>query len=139
MWQPIAEVRLQPPENLQPGDSIQAAIKPPTVRHGIDMAADEQRSLRCAAQGGPEITRRIVVNLDARNFLDLALKPLASSPPRRSKGDTLRAILITREGAEFLQFLDRALRIYGGIHRRVIIGAVGLETTAEAAREVFCA
>jgi hypothetical protein len=47
--QPITEIRLQPPENLQSGDGIQAAIQPPAVRHGIDMATDEQRPLRYAA------------------------------------------------------------------------------------------
>ena len=51
-------------ENLDPGERIEATVKPPAIRDGIDMASDEQCLIVPAVQGRPKISGGIVVNLD---------------------------------------------------------------------------
>ena len=57
-------LRVDAAQNFHARQHVETAIEPAAVRHGIDVAADEQRLFRFAAQCGPGIARRVVVNLD---------------------------------------------------------------------------
>ena len=95
-----------------PGQHVEAAVEPAAVRHGIDVAADEQRLLRFTAQRDPEVAGRVRCDLggEVRRLLPPA-SSRAFSPGRR-EGDALRAVFIAGEGAEFLEFLDRPAWIH---------------------------
>ena len=52
------------------------------------------------------------VALDLRPYFSrFAFQPAPRLCPRRSKSDSLSAVLVARQGAQFLQFIDRATRI----------------------------
>ena len=83
-----------PPQHLDPGDDVEAAVEPAAVRHRVDVAAD-------AAAPGP--TRPGSVNhwfpassissVGARRG-DLLAQPLPRPLPRLRPRDALRAVLV---------------------------------------------
>ena len=108
-------MRIDAPQNFHAGQDIEAAVEPAAVRHGINVAADEQGFFRFAAQGRPKISRRVRVNFD-RQFGKFLLEPVARGNPRRRERDALRAVFVAGERAKFFQFGDGAFGIQRRIH-----------------------
>jgi hypothetical protein len=98
-------------QNLDAGHRIEATVEPAAIRDRIDVAADQQRLRGFAAQRGPEIPRLIAVRLDSRDRLRLLAQPCARLRPGLSKCDTLRAVCVAGQGAQFLQFGNGAFRV----------------------------
>ena len=69
-------------KNFNAGERIQTAIEPAAIRHGIDVAADEQRFFGFAAQRRPEISGGVVVNFDAAVASNFFAQPVARLAPR---------------------------------------------------------
>ena len=61
-------LRVDAPQNFDAGEDVEATIEPAAIRHGIHVAADEQRLFGFAAQCEPEISGRIVVNFDRQRL-----------------------------------------------------------------------
>ena len=95
-------------ENFHTRQHVQAAVQPAAVGHGIHVPADEQALFRFTAQCRPEISGCIGVAFDREGF-EFFLQPRAGFDPHRRERDALRAVVITGEGAEFLEFSDGAL------------------------------
>src|SRR6185312_8942701 len=56
-WRLTIVLSVNAPQNFNSGENIQAAIEPSAVRHGIHVAADEQRLLGFATQREPSVAR----------------------------------------------------------------------------------
>ena len=88
-------------QHFETGRNAQAAIQPSAVRHGIQMAAEDQRLLRRTRQRGPAIAGGIVMMLHGQS-LDLGLKPFARLEPGIRPRDALRAVVVGGQCAQFL-------------------------------------
>ena len=51
--------RTLPPQHLQAGDDAETAVEPASIRNGIEMAADQQRSRQFARHNHPVVARGI--------------------------------------------------------------------------------
>ena len=94
-WRPAVILRVNSPQNLHPGERIQATIEPAAIRHRINMPADEERFLRFAAQGRPKISGFVAMRLRG-NSGQLCPQPVPRSRPGLRKGHALRAVLVAR-------------------------------------------
>ncbi len=95
----------------RPASVFRATVEPAAVRHGIDVAADEQRLLRFAAQRHPEIAGFVALRLPRP--LPLLCLPASCAPSPRSAVKATRCAPFSSpvRRAQFLEFLDRAARI----------------------------
>ena len=85
-----------PPQHLDAGHDVQAAVEPAAVRDRVDVAADQQRALGGAPQREP-LVARLVDLLDRAGLRDLAAEELARLLPGLRPGDPLRAVLVAGE------------------------------------------
>ena len=74
-------LRVDAPQNFDAGQHVQTAIEPAAVRHGIDVAADEQRFVGFAAQGRPKISGRVIVNFQPPISSTLPAQPFSRLRP----------------------------------------------------------
>ena len=109
-------LRVDAAQDFDAGEDVEAAVEPAAVGHGIHVAADEQRAIGFAAQGGPEIAGGVGVDFDRQAF-ELFAQPGAGGDPHLGESDALRAVVIAGEGAEFLEFGDGAFGIQGVSHK----------------------
>src|SRR5688500_9965102 len=108
-------IRIQPAQNLDSGQKIEAAVEPAAVRHRVDMTATEQRSRRLSAQGGPDVARLICRDLHGQTTKLLA-EPRAGLRPRRCECDTLRTVVVAGKRTQFLEFGERTFRVERRVH-----------------------
>ena len=100
----------QPSQHLDAAHDVEAAVEPAAVRHGVDVAADEQRALGGAAQREPLVAGLVDLLLD-RHGGELPAQPLARPLPRLRPGDALGAVLVSGQLLELAQLLDGAGRL----------------------------
>ncbi len=74
-------------------DHAKGSIEPSAVRHGIEMAAKDQRLLRLTRQGGPAISGCVEMVFDGESAQP-GLKPLPRLEPCWAPGQPLRTVLI---------------------------------------------
>jgi hypothetical protein len=108
---PAAILSVNAPQDFKSRERVQTTIEPSAVRHGIDMATDEECFLRFTTQRRPKISRLVVVNLHIAQFLNLIAQPTSRFRPGRGKCDALGAIFVAGQLAQFLQFDDGFFRI----------------------------
>ena len=104
-----AVLRVDAAEDFDPGENVEAAVEPAAVGHGIQVAADEQSALGVAAQGGPEVARRVGVDFHGERGQGGA-QVSAGGGPRRGEGDPLRAVFVAGQGMQFFEFGNGAGR-----------------------------
>ena len=75
------------------------------------MSANQKRFVRLTEQRCPKISCGVVVNLDARNFLNLLPQKFSRFRPCRRERDALRAIFISGQRAELFEFSNGSFRI----------------------------
>ena len=90
-----------------PASVFRATVEPAAVRHGIDVAADEQRFLGFAAQRHPEIARFVALDLRAE-LPRLSLHPSPRLRPGRGECDALRAVFIAVSARSSFSSCDRS-------------------------------
>src|SRR5215207_3080369 len=103
--EPHGDLRLalvcQPTHDLDPGHDIQRPVQPAAVRDRIDVASDEERSLRAAAKSPPLVAGLVQLVLEPK-AVQLGLEPLTRLPPGLRPRDALRPVLVSRQLAELL-------------------------------------
>ena len=82
-----------PPQDLHGRDDVEAAVEPAAVRHGVDVAAEQQRALGGARQREPLVPGLVDLLLGPRRD-DLLAQPLPRALPRLGPRDALRAVLV---------------------------------------------
>ena len=100
-------LRGQAPQHLDAAHDVEAAVEPAAVRHRVDVPADEQRPLGCAAQREPLVACLVDLLLDGDGG-ELPAQPLARPLPRLRPRHALRAVLVARQLLELAQLVDRA-------------------------------
>ena len=113
-----------PAQDLEPGHDAQAAVEPAAVRHGVQVTADQQLTIRPAAQCHPEIGGLVQLTLHGQAG-ELAAKPRPRRRPRGGEGDALRSAGVARQPAQLLQIGDHDARIKGPHMRKEDDGPVG--------------
>ncbi len=98
-----------PAQHLDRGDEVQAAVEPAAVRDRVDVASEQQRPIRVAAQRPPAVAGLVHLGLE-RQALELRCEPLLGPGPRRRPGDALGAVLVAGELAQLAQLGDRPAR-----------------------------
>src|SRR5215218_7825446 len=93
-----------PPQHLDAGQHVQAAVQPAPVRHRVDVTADQERPLRPPAQREPLVPRLVDFELGA-DRRDLRSQPLPRALPRLGPGDPLRTLGVPRQLPELAQLL----------------------------------
>src|SRR3569623_1345548 len=102
-------------QDLEPGEPAEAALEPAAAGHGIEVAADHEALRRLAADGRPQISRRIALGRDAA-LAELRGEPLAGLAPRRSPRGALGAALVGGQLRELLEVRDHPRRGIGDLH-----------------------
>src|SRR6478735_1180428 len=97
------------PQHLDGREHVEAAVEPASVRHGIDVAAEQERALRLARQREPLVPGLVDLLLGADRH-DLLAQPLARALPRLRPGDTLSAVLVAGQLLQLPQLRDRPFR-----------------------------
>ena len=112
----------QSPNDFDAAHHVEAAVEPAAVRHRVDVAADQQRSLGGAPQREP-LVARLVDLLFQRHCGKLPAQPFARPLPRLRPGHALRAVFVPGELLELAQLIDCA----GGLqhHRASLIADYG--------------
>ena len=100
----------QPPQHLDSAHDVQAAVEPAAVRDGVDVPADQQRTLGGAGQREPLITGLVDLLLDGHSR-ELPAQPLARALPRLRPRHALGAVLVPGQRLELAQLFDGAGRL----------------------------
>ena len=88
-----------PPQHLDAGHDVQAAVEPAAVRHRVDVAADQQRALGGAAEREPLVAGLVDLLLDGagrRACRAATPAPAPTSPSRRRAGRRSRRPVSSR-------------------------------------------
>lgn len=107
-------------EDGESGEGAETAVEPAAVGDGVDMAADEEGAFGLTGESGPEVAGLVAVGFDAGDGVDLLLEPGSSGAPSGGEGDTLGAVFVPCERAEFFEFGDGE----GGVECRRGHGAI---------------
>jgi hypothetical protein len=107
---PAAVLRVDAPQDLHPGEHVEAAVQPAAVRHRVHVAADQERAVGLAGERRPGVPGGIVVDLD-RERLELRAEPGPCPDPGVGEGHALGAVLVAGEFSQFLQLGDGALGV----------------------------
>ena len=81
------------PQHLRAGDDVEAAVEPATVRHRVDMAADQDGVLGVAAERPPVIPCLVPLHLE-REVLEQRGEPGSRGVPGLGPRDALGAVLV---------------------------------------------
>ena len=98
-----------PPQHLDAGEHVEAAVEPAAVRHGVDVAAEQERALGRARQREPLVPGLVDLLLGARRH-DLLAQPLARPLPRLGPRDALRAVLVAGQLLQLAELGDGPFR-----------------------------
>ena len=98
-----------PPQHLDRGEQVEGAVEPAPVRHGVDVPAEQEGTVRLARQREPLIPRLVdlFVGPDRNHFL---AQPLAPALPRLGPRDALRPVLVAGQLLELTQLGDGPFR-----------------------------
>jgi hypothetical protein len=97
------------PHHLHACEDVEAAVEPPAVRHGVHVAADQERPLGLARQREP-LVPRLVDLLRGAGRRHLLAQPLTRPLPRIRPRDALRPVLVAGQLLQLTQLRDRAFR-----------------------------
>ena len=102
-------------QHLDAAHDVETAVEPAAVRHGVDVAADEQRAVGGAAQREPLVACLVDLLLD-RHRGELAAEPLPRPLPGLRPGNPLGTVLVAGQLLELAQFVHGAGRLerHGG-------------------------
>ena len=131
-WRTSVKFGSNPAQHFEAREFIQCTVKPPTVRNRVEMPADQQRLFGFARQRHPAVSGRVVVLLYGQ-FFHFCGKPLARFQPHVGPSDALRAVFVSGERAELLQFSDGAFWIQGSLEFSSEMSGFALQHLAAAA------
>src|SRR5262249_39085160 len=101
-----------PAQHLDAGEEVEAAVEPAAVRDRVDVAADQQLSIRGTRQGEPLVSGLVDLLLDG-DAVEPAAEPLPRRRPRVGPGNPLGTVLVAGQLLELTQLRDGA----GGLER----------------------
>src|SRR5919198_758701 len=87
-------VRRDSPQDLDGPYDVERSVEPAAVGNGVDVAADQERTLRTPAKREPLVSGRVGFLLDVERR-DLLRQPILRPHPRLRPGDALGAVLIS--------------------------------------------
>ncbi len=98
------------PQHLDAGHHVQAAVEPAAVRHGVDVAADEDGLVGGAAQSEPLVARR-VDGLLRPGPVHPPAQPFTCPFPGLRPRHPLRTVLVTGQLLELAELLHDTARL----------------------------
>ncbi len=96
-------------QDCEAGEHSERAVEPAAVRYRIKMASEDQCARRLARQREPAVSRGVVVMLDGQ-IAPLRFEPASCFEPGIGPRDSLRAIAVRGQLAQFFQFRDGTFR-----------------------------